>query len=104
HQVRVVDRRQRREEQALGVLEVLVQDVGDVLGGEAHDRSIASARAWCWVLRAGCGAECLVLSAGCGAECLVLSAGCRADCLVRYVGPNFSSATDGASRHPTWHR
>ncbi len=34
HQVRVVDRHQRREEQRLGVLEVLVEDVGDVLGSE----------------------------------------------------------------------
>ena len=36
HQVRVVDRHQRRQQQLLGVLEVLVEDVGDVFGGELH--------------------------------------------------------------------
>ena len=41
HQVRVVNRHQRPGERALGVLEVLVQDIGDVLGGKPHDRSIA---------------------------------------------------------------
>ena len=38
HQVRVVDRHQRREEQRLRVLEVLVEHVGDVLGREGHRR------------------------------------------------------------------
>jgi hypothetical protein len=36
HQVRVVDGHQRRQQQRLGVFEVFVEDVGDVLGGEAH--------------------------------------------------------------------
>ena len=36
HQVRVVDRQQRREEQRLRVLEVLVEDVSDVFGRELH--------------------------------------------------------------------
>ena len=36
HQVCVVNRHQRREKQRLGVFEVLVEDVGDVFGGEAH--------------------------------------------------------------------
>ena len=40
HQVGVVDRHQRRQEQRLGVLEVLVEDVGDVFGSEAHVRRV----------------------------------------------------------------
>src|SRR5207302_1441543 len=37
HQVRVVDRHQRRQEKLFGVFEVLVEYVGDVLRGERHD-------------------------------------------------------------------
>ena len=36
HQVRVVNRHERRAEQNLGVLEILVEDMGDVLGREGH--------------------------------------------------------------------
>ena len=41
HQMCVVDRHERREEQLLGVLEVFVEYAGDVLGREPHERSIA---------------------------------------------------------------
>jgi hypothetical protein len=40
-QVRVVDRHQRREKERLGVLEVFVEDLRDVLRIEPHDPSIA---------------------------------------------------------------
>ena len=39
HQMRVVNRHQRREELRLGVLEVLVEDAGDVVGRELHRTS-----------------------------------------------------------------
>ena len=36
HQVGVIDGHQRREQQSLGVFEIFVQYVGDVLGGKLH--------------------------------------------------------------------
>jgi hypothetical protein len=45
HQVRIVDRHQRRQEQRLGVFEILVEDLGDVRRIELHSGSIANARA-----------------------------------------------------------
>ncbi len=36
HQMRVVDGHERRQQQGLGVLEVVVEHVGDVLGGKPH--------------------------------------------------------------------
>ena len=39
-------RHQRRQEQRLGVLEVLVEDVGDVLGGEPHEFEVYWPRAY----------------------------------------------------------
>ncbi len=36
HQVRIMNAHQRREEVRLGVLEVLVEDAGDVFGGKGH--------------------------------------------------------------------
>ncbi len=41
HQMRVVNRHERREEELLGVLEIFVEYVGDVLGCERHEGSIA---------------------------------------------------------------
>ena len=36
HEMGVVNRHQRRQQQLLGVFEIFVEDVGDVFGGEPH--------------------------------------------------------------------
>src|SRR5665213_4637483 len=41
HQVRIVNRHERRKKERLGVLEVFVEYAGDVLGCESHEASIA---------------------------------------------------------------
>ena len=45
HQMRVVDRHQRRQKQRLGVFEVLVENEADVLGGKRHRRPDESSSA-----------------------------------------------------------
>src|SRR5262249_46764903 len=42
HQVGIVDRHHRREQEGFGVFEVFVEDVGDVLRGKPHRKSIAA--------------------------------------------------------------